>query len=124
MGIQAINKKVIVRNKFDILQEITDKYTPNDEYENFINVYKEVIANQNEEPNVISWEWLEVRKKQGYQKKRASFLKYSQWQRWPCRLGLLQYIDCLSEKGYAPPPTKCHGYDIKQSDGETRNAGV
>ena len=34
-----------LRNKFETLQEKTEKGTPNDEYENFVNVHLEVAAN-------------------------------------------------------------------------------
>ena len=30
---------VTVRNKFDTLQEISETYTPNDEYENFVSAH-------------------------------------------------------------------------------------
>ena len=35
---------VTVKNKFDILQEISERNIPNDEYENFITVNTEVAA--------------------------------------------------------------------------------
>ena len=35
---------VTVRNKFDSLQEISETYTPNDEYENFITAHVEAAA--------------------------------------------------------------------------------
>ena len=33
-----------LRNKFDTLQETTETLTPNDEYENFVNVHLEAAA--------------------------------------------------------------------------------
>ena len=35
---------VTVRNKFDTLQEISEKHTLNDEYENFITAHMETAA--------------------------------------------------------------------------------
>ena len=34
-----------LRNRFEALQEKTEKRTPNDEYENFVNAHLEVAAN-------------------------------------------------------------------------------
>ena len=53
-------------NKFDALQEISEIPTPNDEYENFVNVHLEAAAEciptkQRAKPSV-PWETLEVRK--------------------------------------------------------------
>ena len=33
-----------VRNKFDVLQDISETLNPNDEYENFVNAYIEAAA--------------------------------------------------------------------------------
>ena len=57
-----------LRNKFDALQEKTEKHTPNDEYENFVNDYLEAASEciptkQRVKPRV-PWETLAVRKKQ------------------------------------------------------------
>ena len=57
----------VLRNKFDALQEKTETRTPNDEYENFVNVHLEAAAEciptkQRAKPRV-SWETLAVRKK-------------------------------------------------------------
>ena len=35
---------LILRNKFDLLQETSEIPTPNDEYENFVNAHLEVAA--------------------------------------------------------------------------------
>ena len=35
---------ITLRNKFDALQEISETLTPNDEYENFVNVHIEAAA--------------------------------------------------------------------------------
>ena len=35
---------VTVRNKFDTLQEISERHTPNDEYKNFITALIEMVA--------------------------------------------------------------------------------
>ena len=56
-----------LRNKFDALQEISEKPTLNDEYENFINAHIEAAAEclptkQRDKPRV-PWETLTVRKK-------------------------------------------------------------
>ena len=32
--------------------------------------------------------------------------------------GAVEYTDCTSAEGWAPPPYECPRYDIKQSDGE------
>ena len=56
-----------LRNKFDTLQEISEKPTPNDEYENVNNAHLEAAAEclptkQGAKPRV-PWETLAVRKK-------------------------------------------------------------
>ena len=33
-----------VRNKFDTIQEISERYTPNDKFENFVTIYIEAVA--------------------------------------------------------------------------------
>ena len=58
---------VTLRNKFDALPEISETPTPNDEYENFVNVHLEAAAEcistkQRAKPRV-PWETLAVRKK-------------------------------------------------------------
>ena len=35
---------VTVRNKFDTLQETSERYTPNDEYENFVTAHIDTAA--------------------------------------------------------------------------------
>ena len=57
---------LILRNKFDALQK-TETYTPNDEYENYVNAHLEVAAKytptkQRAKPRV-PWETLAIRKK-------------------------------------------------------------
>ena len=43
---RGINNKymVIIRNKFDTLQEISERHTPKDKYENFVTTRKEVAT--------------------------------------------------------------------------------
>ena len=58
---------LILRNKFDALQEISETPTQNDEYENFINAHLEAAAEyiptkQRTKPRV-PWETLAIRKK-------------------------------------------------------------
>ena len=58
-----------LRNKFDVLQEILETPTPNDEYENFVNAHLEAAAEciptkQSVKPR-IPWKPLAVRKKRG-----------------------------------------------------------
>ena len=36
--------RIIFKNKFDALQEISETQTPNDEYENFVNAHMEAAA--------------------------------------------------------------------------------
>ena len=55
-----------LRNKFDALKEKIETYTPNDEYDNFINVHLEATAEciptkQRDKPRIL-WEILAVRK--------------------------------------------------------------
>ena len=59
--------EIDIRNKFDVLQEISETPPPNDEYENFVNVHLEVEVEckptkQRVKPRV-PWETLAVRKK-------------------------------------------------------------
>ena len=35
---------ITLRNKFDVLQEISGTFTPNDEYETFVNAHMEAAA--------------------------------------------------------------------------------
>ena len=56
-----------LRNKFDAVQEKTETYTPNDEYENFVNAHIEATVEYlptklGAKPRV-PWETLAVRKK-------------------------------------------------------------
>ena len=58
---------LILRNKFDALQEMSKTPTPNDEYKNFVDAHLEVAAEcipskQRAKPRV-PWETLAVRKK-------------------------------------------------------------
>ena len=54
------------RNKFDALQENTETHTPNDEYENFVNVHLEAAAEciptKQRTKSRVPWEILAVRK--------------------------------------------------------------
>ena len=58
---------MILRKKFDSLQEISEVLTPNDEYENFVNAHieeaAECIPTKLRAENRVSWETFEVRKK-------------------------------------------------------------
>ena len=38
------DKYITLRNKFDVLQEVSEAFTSNDEYENFVNAHIEVAA--------------------------------------------------------------------------------
>ena len=61
-----------LRNRFETLQEKTEKGTPNDEYENFINVHLEASANciptKPRTKYRVPWEMLVVREKHGEMK--------------------------------------------------------
>ena len=56
-----------LRNNFDILQEISETPTPNDEYENFVNAYlesaAEYIPTKQRAKRRVPWETLVGRKK-------------------------------------------------------------
>ena len=56
-----------LRNKFDALQEKTETCTPNDEYENFVNVHLEVAAKyiptKHRTKSRVPWETLAVKEK-------------------------------------------------------------
>ena len=58
---------LILRNKFDVLQEKTETHTPNDEYENFVNVHleeaAECIPTKQRAKLWVPWETSAVRKK-------------------------------------------------------------
>ena len=59
---------VTVRNKFDALQEISETYTPNDKYKNFITAHPKAAAAEciSTKPRAkcrVPWESLVVRKK-------------------------------------------------------------
>ena len=63
---------VELRNRFETLQEKTEKGTPNDEYENFVDAHLEVAAKYiPTKPRTkyrIPWEMLAVREKRGHVK--------------------------------------------------------
>ena len=63
---------VELRNKFETLQEKTEKGTPNDEYENFINVHLEAAAKciptKPKTKYRVPWETLAVREKCAHMK--------------------------------------------------------
>ena len=56
-----------LRNKFDVLQEISETSTPNDEYENFVNTHieasAECISTKLRTKHRVPWETLAVKKK-------------------------------------------------------------
>ena len=58
---------IILTNKFDTLQEISETLTPNDEYENFVNLRMEAAAEcipiKTRPKHWVSWEILAVKKK-------------------------------------------------------------
>ena len=58
---------IALRNKFDALQEKTETCTPNDEYENFINVHQDTAAKyiptKHRTKSRVPWETLEVKEK-------------------------------------------------------------
>ena len=60
-----INNKYMItlRNKFDALQDLSEILTPNDKYENFINVHMEAAAECIPTKHRVPWETLAVRKK-------------------------------------------------------------
>ena len=55
------------RNRFETLQEMTEKDTPNDEYENFVNAHFEAVANcippKPRNKYRVPWQTLAVREK-------------------------------------------------------------
>ena len=61
-----------MRNRFETLQEKTEKGTPNDEYENFVNVHLEVAAKciptKPRTIYIVPWETLAVREKRAHVK--------------------------------------------------------
>ena len=61
-----------LRNKFETLQEKTKKGTPNDEYENFVNVYQEAAAKciptKPRTIYIVPWETFAVREKRAHMK--------------------------------------------------------
>ena len=63
---------VELRNKFETLQEKTEKGTPNDEYENFVNAHREVAAKciptKPRTKYRVPWETLAVREKRAHVK--------------------------------------------------------
>ena len=69
LTIQNISNKytVTVRNKFDTLQETSERATPNDEYENFVTTHMEAaaecIATQPRPKCTVPWESLVIKKK-------------------------------------------------------------
>ena len=69
-----INNKctIALRNKFDVLQEISELLTPNDEYENFVNAHieaaTEYIPTKLRAKHRIPRETLMIRKKRDYVK--------------------------------------------------------
>ena len=52
-----------LRNKFDALQERSETHTPNDKYENFVNVHLEAAAECIPTKPRVPWETLAVLKK-------------------------------------------------------------
>ena len=63
----SIKYALTMRNKFDALQEKTERHTPNDEYENFVNApleaAAECIPTKLRTKSRVPWEILAVRKK-------------------------------------------------------------
>ena len=61
-----------MRNRFETLQEKTEKGTPNDEYENFVNAHLEAAAKciptKPRTKYRVPWETLEVREKRAHVK--------------------------------------------------------
>ena len=61
-----------LRNRFETLQEKTEKDTPNDEYENFVNAHLEAaekcIPTKPRTKHRIPWETLAVREKRAHVK--------------------------------------------------------
>ena len=57
-----------LRNRFEILQEKTEKSTPNDEYENFVNAHLEAAAKCIPTKYRVPWETLVVREKRAHVK--------------------------------------------------------
>ena len=61
-----------MKNRFEILQEKTEKGTPDDEYENFVNAYLKAAANciptKPRTKYKVTWETLAVREKRAHVK--------------------------------------------------------
>ena len=61
-----------LRNTFETIQKKTEKGTPNDEYENFVNVHLEAAAKciptKPRTKYTVPWETLEVREKRAHAK--------------------------------------------------------
>ena len=57
------NYTITQRNKFNALLEISEKPTPNDEYENFVNAHLECMQTKHRVKPRVQWETLAVRKK-------------------------------------------------------------
>ena len=66
-----------LRNKFDALQEKTETHTPNDEYENFVNVHLEAAAKciptKQRTKHRVPWETLAVREKRADVKNASKY---------------------------------------------------
>ena len=71
-------------NRFETLQEKTEKGTPNDEYENFVNAHFEAAAKCiPRKPRIkyrVPWETLAVREKRAHVKTNVRKLKTAQYQ--------------------------------------------
>ena len=65
---------VTVRNKFDTLQEISAKYTPNDKYENFVTAHI-VARTKLRVKRRVPLESIAVREKRDDKKKHPYFIK-------------------------------------------------
>ena len=68
-----------LKNKFDALQEISETFNPNDEYENFVNAHIEAAAKciptKQRAKLRASWETLGVRKKVYRRENRIPVIK-------------------------------------------------
>ena len=76
-----------LRNRFETLQEKTEKSTPNDEYENFVNAHLEAAAKciptKLKTKYRVQWETLAVREKHALVKTASKTIKKTQQTQMP-----------------------------------------
>ena len=86
---------VELRNRFEILQEETEKSTPNDEYENFVNVHLEAAAKciptKSRTKYRVPWEMLAVREKRAHVKTASKSYRKNPTNTNALKLKMTQY---------------------------------